>query len=240
MKKTENRALTFLRRNAVYFILALCIIAVGLSVTLILLNQDKLPNDQIQVENPGDDLPGDEPVDGNNPNEPDTPVDGNNPNEPDTPVDGNNPNEPDTPVQTVIAFVMPVANATEITEYSETMVYNSTLNRFSAHKAIDFFATQGTDVLAVWEGTVESVNNSPLTTGVTVTIDHGNGLKTIYNSLDDSELVSVGQTVTKGQKIGEVSVSNRQEYKSGAHLHFEVVENDVRINPSKYLSFDEK
>ena len=44
----------------------------------------------------------------------------------------------------------------------------------------------------------------------------------------------------KGDKIGEASVTNRQEYKSGAHLHFEVSEKGVSVDPAKYLTFDEK
>ena len=40
--------------------------------------------------------------------------------------------------------------------------------------------------------------------------------------------------------IGEVSVSNRTEYKDGAHLHFEVMEDGVLIDPIKYLAIEEK
>ena len=76
--------------------------------------------------------------------------------------------------------------------------------------------------------------------GVTITIDHGNGLKTIYNSLADAESVFQGQTVKQGDVIGEVSTSNRQEYKDGAHLHFEVLENGEKVDPLKYLLIEEK
>jgi len=134
---------------------------------------------------------------------------------------------------------MPVNNPTSIGAYSETMVWCSTMGRFESHMAIDFFAQEGESVLAVYDGVVESVE-STLLEGVTVVLDHGNGLKTIYNSLADIDGVSVGQTVKQGQIIGEVSVSNRQEYKDGAHLHFEVKENGQTIDPVKYLSIDEK
>ena len=134
---------------------------------------------------------------------------------------------------------MPVTNPTAIGAFSDTMVWCSTLNRFESHLAIDFYADEGTSVLAAYDGTVESVESTFLE-GVTVTIDHGNGLKTVYNSLLDADTVAVGQTVSQGDIIGDVSVSNRQEYKDGAHLHFEVVENGEIIDPAKYLSIDEK
>ncbi len=223
MKNSESKTLTFLRRNAVYLILAFCILAIGLSLTLILTSRSK-PVDQGQLpDDPSDNV--EVPID---PDDNEDPV--GNPDDTE---------EPEKPVVDVISFVMPVENATEIKEYSDTMVFNSTLNRFTAHMAVDFFADEGTPVYAVEDGTVESVTNGILE-GVTVTIDHGDGLKTVYNSLADPDEVYVGQKVTRGQKIGEVSVTNRQEYKDGAHLHFEVIEDGETINPSKYLTFDEK
>ncbi|MBQ3493362.1 MAG: M23 family metallopeptidase [Clostridia bacterium] len=220
--KKQNKVLTFMRKNAIYLILTACILAVGLSVTLMLINQNSQGG--VKVENP--------PVI-------ETPV-------PDQPDDEQNqgtitPDNPEdtTPVQKPITFIMPVANSTSVAGYSETMVWCSTLSRYQAHLAIDFFANEGEDVFAVYDGKIESVE-STLLHGITVTIDHGNGLKTVYNSLADGDEVFVGQTVAQGEKIGEVSVSNRQEYKDGAHLHFEVIENGNTIDPVKYLAFEEK
>lgn len=225
MKQTESKALNFFKRNAVYLILAFCILAIGLSVTLVLVHRN---NEAQQLENP---LEQEDPSDNT-----DLPS---GPEEPDDPVDVPGTEEPDEPVIDVIEFIMPVENATEIAGYSESMVFNSTLGRFSAHTAIDFFAAEGTPVYAVEDGTVESVTNGILE-GVTVIIDHGDGLKTVYNSLADPDEVSVGQKVARGDKVGEVSVTNRQEYKDGAHLHFEVTENGETIDPGKYLVFEEK
>lgn len=219
MKNSNGKVITFIKKNALYLILATCILAVGLSVMLMLLSNETATDTGNVDDTPVVETPIDPPID-------------------DTPVV--NPDDtPDTPVVTVIEFIMPVANATSIGEYSEQMVFNSTLGRFSAHLAIDFFAPEGTEVLAVYGGTVESVDTT-LLHGTTITIDHGNGLKTVYNSLADGDLVTVGQTVSKGQTIGQVSVTNRQEYKEGAHLHFQVIENGDVIDPTKYLEIAEK
>lgn len=220
MKKQNNtKILIFLRKNALYLILTACILAVGLSITLMLVNKG---------------------LDNSATVEPDTPVIINP--VPDDSIETEDPEQNPVipePVIKPITFIMPVENSTGVGQYVETMVWNSTLNRFSAHLAVDFFADEGTPVLAVYDGTVESVENS-LVHGITITIDHGNGLKTVYNSLADGDAVVEGQTVKQGDVIGEVSVSNRQEYKEGAHLHFEVYENGQKIDPVKYLEFDEK
>ncbi len=203
----RNRALLFIRKNAVYVVLALCIIAVGLSVTLMMVAQNNSIRQELEV-----------PV--VNP-------------------DNNGDTTPDEPVDNVITFTLPVEKATGIEEYSEMPVFNSTLGRYEAHLAVDFFAPEGTDVVAVYDGKVESIENS-LIYGTTITIDHGNGLKTVYNSLADGDMVVAGQQVAKGEVIGQVSVTNRHEYKEGAHLHFEVFENDVSVDPALYLMFEEK
>ena len=220
--KKQNKVLTFMRKNALYLILTACILAVGLSVTLMLINQSAKDSVTVEkppeIENPLPEQPDDEQNQGTiTPEQP----------------------EDTTPVTKPVTFIMPVSNPTVIAEYSETMVWCSTLSRYQAHLAIDFFAEEGTDVFAVYDGKIESVE-STLLQGVTITIDHGNGLKSVYNSLADGDQVFVGQTVSQGDKIGEVSVSNRQEYKDGAHLHFEVIENGNVIDPVKYLAFEEK
>ena len=152
----------------------------------------------------------------------------------------NQPIEPDSPTQTVISFIMPVENATLSCDYTEaSVVYNQTLNVYTGHLAIDFKADYGAEVLAVWAGKVESVTSSYLT-GTTVTIDHGNGLKTVYNSVEAVEGLQAGMSVTKGQVIAYVSDNNRQEYKDGPHLHFEVLENGEKTSPYKYLTISEK
>lgn len=209
--RTNKRSFSrFLRRNAVYLVLALCILAVGLSITFMLLTRD---NDLTLKE-------------------PDTQV-----NVPNQPTD--TPNQDGVEVDKPLYFIIPIENPTAVGEYSETMVYNSTLNRYSSHLAIDYYAPEGTDVLAVFDGKVLSVETTFLQ-GTTITIDHGNGLCSVYNSLADGDSVNVGQEVSQGQVIGQVSTSNRQEYKDGAHLHFEVRENGQLVDPLKYLVSQEK
>ena len=211
--KNSQKIMAFFKKNAIYCILAFCILAVGLSVTLMLVNrptiqdnfanQDFIEDDSINVEKP------------------------------------DQPEEPDTSVSQVITFIMPVENVTEIGEYCETVSFNQTLGIYAPHRAVDFFAENGSKVYAVLDGVVESVENSILH-GVTICINHGNGLKTYYNSLQDGDSVVVNQKVNQGDVIGYVSVTNRQEYKSGAHLHFSVTEDGVNIDPVKYLTIEEK
>ncbi len=214
MKKSNGKLTNFLRKNAIYLVLALCMLAIGLSLTLMVTSSNdlSLKGDQTEIVQPSD-------------------------KENEDKEDGKQ--ETPAPVEKPVSFIMPVTNPTAISEYSEQMVFNSTLNRYSAHLAMDFYSPEGSNVYAVYDGVVSSIETTFLQ-GVTITIDHGNGLFTIYNSLADGDQVQVGQTVNQGDIIGQVSLSNRQEYKQGAHLHFEVKENGQLIDPYKYLEAQEK
>ena len=218
MEKSTSKFREFLRRNIAYIVLAFCIIAVGLSVTLAMGQDQTLPNGDVVIDdnkNPIDDGTVDE-----------TPTE--KPNE--------TPNEPTTVVE---EYIMPIASASAITEYSEDLVYNEVLKRYASHLAVDFFAEEGAPVSAIRDGVVKSVDNS-LIYGVTVIIEHGNGILSCYNSLSTEDLVSVGQSVKQGDMIGRVSVTNRHEYKNGAHLHFSMTKDGQTVNPAIYLNFEEK
>jgi len=138
------------------------------------------------------------------------------------------------------AFFAPVDEISILKDYNGTdLLYNSTLNRWEAHKSIDFDATAGTQVFAVSDGTVSQIYETYLG-GTTVVITHADGLKSLYSSLESTVPVSVGATVTGGQVIGTVGTTANGEFTDGAHLHFELYENNVKINPSTYLTLSDK
>lgn len=235
MSQRKGKAINFIRKNIYYFIFLICLSIVTLiTVALVVTANDNSSivdggNDNV-IDNPSDN-PNDTPSDNPSDNPSDTPTD----NPSDTP-----PNNPDDkPTVTVIVFDMPV-NGTIIKEYvSAGVVYNQTLGVYTGHKAIDFAAEEGTNVVACYDGTIESVTSGKLE-GTTVIIDHGNGLKTVYNSIEVSEELKAGDLIKRGSILGTVSTNNRKEFKDGAHLHFEVLENGVKVDPQKYLLMEEK
>lgn len=151
------------------------------------------------------------------------------------------PEKPDDkPVSEVISFITPVQGGTIFKEYTEnSVVYSSTLGVYTGHVGMDFKGAEGAKVVAAYEGAVKEITTSYLQ-GTTVKIEHGNGLVTVYNSIEPLESLTVGQEVKQGDVIGTISDNNKQENKDGAHLHFEVIENGVNVSPLKYLTVEEK
>ncbi|MDO9549131.1 MAG: peptidoglycan DD-metalloendopeptidase family protein [Candidatus Marinimicrobia bacterium] len=97
----------------------------------------------------------------------------------------------------------------------------------SDHPGIDIGAAYGAAVGAAGAGTVTQAGwNGGY--GNSVTIDHGNGLETLYAHLSEI-LVSVGDLVTQMQTIGLVGSTGNS---TGAHLHFGVYQDGVAIDPS--------
>jgi murein DD-endopeptidase MepM/ murein hydrolase activator NlpD len=85
------------------------------------------------------------------------------------------------------------------------------------HTGVDLAAAQGTAVLAARAGRVvlvESVGGY----GLSVLIDHGQGLETLYAHLLDAA-VAAGQAVEAGGVIGRLGMSGQA---TGPHLHFEL------------------
>ena len=101
----------------------------------------------------------------------------------------------------------------------------------SFHTGVDLIAPPGTPVVAAAGGVVATVAYVS-EYGNMVEVDHDNGLTSRYAHLSRS-LVKVGEVVMKGQNIALVGSTGRT---TGPHLHFEVREKGVPLNPNKFLS----
>ena len=102
------------------------------------------------------------------------------------------------------------------------------------HSGIDFSAAMGTEAYATGDGVVFDVEKSAWGYGNMVTIDHGFGYKTRYAHLQKA-LVRKGQKVKRGQCIGLIGNTGKT---TGVHLHYEVLKNDVQIDPINFFYND--
>jgi murein DD-endopeptidase MepM/ murein hydrolase activator NlpD len=94
------------------------------------------------------------------------------------------------------------------------------------HKGLDFAGTMGEPVLAVAAGVVTWAGERS-GYGTLVEINHGNGYVTRY-AHNESALVAVGQTVTRGEQIALMGSTG---HSTGPHVHFEVLRNGRQIDP---------
>lgn len=205
----------FMKRNAFYLLIVLCIASVA-TVIALAATGDFGAADSAGVidEDPGDDVINPDPA----------------------PDDDKDPDE--QPDKETLSFGMPV-NGTISQEYSDTvLVWNDTLGQYQVHLGVDFTGDD-LSVLAAEKGTVSEVGYDILA-GNYVTIDHEDGYQTRYYSLSDDVKVTKGETVVKGQLLGTMSTSRGSESLAGNHLHFEMSKDGADINPLDVLVLEEK
>lgn len=88
-------------------------------------------------------------------------------------------------------------------------------------------------VTAACSGTVVDKVDDPIM-GLTVTIEAENGVKFVYGSLASTSLL-IGQEVTQSQAIGVAGNSTFGSDLNSQHLHFEILVNNVPVDPEKYF-----
>jgi murein DD-endopeptidase MepM/ murein hydrolase activator NlpD len=98
----------------------------------------------------------------------------------------------------------------------------------SPHWGLDIAVPTGTPVLAPAPGRVTLAENDLYYTGGTIILDHGFGVTSTYAHLSKVG-VKVGQMVQSGEQIGAVGATGRV---TGAHLHWTIHWQDVRIDPA--------
>ncbi|MBE9565042.1 MAG: M23 family metallopeptidase [Proteobacteria bacterium] len=103
--------------------------------------------------------------------------------------------------------------------------------KLAMHKGMDFAGKEGSDIVAVANGVVTWASKR-YGYGELIEINHGNGYSTRYGH-NAKILVSVGDSVTKGQAISFMGSTGRS---TGPHVHFEVLKNDRQINPAKFVA----
>lgn len=134
------------------------------------------------------------------------------------------------------AFINPIENGEVLREFAkDNLVYSDTLEEWITHLGLDIKAPKTTVVKAAEAGTIESIKNDPRY-GLTVIIKHSGNYKTVYSNLLTAEFVKEGDEIVQGQTIGTVGNTAAFEIADEPHLHFEIIKNGEKVDPSLYIS----
>lgn len=106
--------------------------------------------------------------------------------------------------------------------------FHPVLNRYRAHRGVDYAAAYGTPVVAVSAGTVIEAGWAG-GAGRRVSIRHDSGYVSNYFHLSAiAPGISRGTRVDQGRTIGRVGNSGTV---TGTHLHYELIKNGTHVNP---------
>ena len=133
-----------------------------------------------------------------------------------------------------LVFTWPV-NGAVIASYSvETLLYDETMLDWRVHEGVDLAASEGTRVLCAAAGTVSEVYEDALM-GVTVVVDHGDGLVSVYANLAEEPSAAAGDKVYTGDVLGAVGATAAAESGRQSHLHFAMYQDGAPVDPEAYL-----
>ena len=237
--KWKQRVQKLLRDRGYYLAFAVCLAAVVISGWLFVRSLRTREADQTTPEAvPAAVLPTMNEAQGSNRWQIEVPVKPNHPVTTPTPETEAPAESSETaaPVQKPGAVLCRPLEGTVIQPYSmDKLAYNATTRDWRTHAGMDIAAPEGSQVLAVAEGTVLSVFEDDLL-GQTVTVEHAGGYVTHYANLSKEVSVSAGDRVTPGQVLGAVGKTALGEVGSEPHLHFAVYKNNVPQDPEAFLS----
>ena len=114
-------------------------------------------------------------------------------------------------------------------------IYFATLMQYKCNPAIIIDAEVGTQVKAAAAGVVTNVDRANAETGITVTMDIGDGYSLVYGQLSEDMGLEVGDMVNTGDVIATVNQPTKYYSVEGSNLFFMVKEGDQTINPMLLL-----
>ncbi len=126
-----------------------------------------------------------------------------------------------------LKFILPT-NGKITSRYGFRKSENSIVTPY--HTGIDIANNKGTQIKSSIDGVV-SANYNDKYYGNTIEIDNGN-VKIRYAHLDESK-VTKNMNVKQGQIIGTMGSTGNS---TGPHLHYEIIVNNVQINPEEILN----
>lgn len=131
----------------------------------------------------------------------------------------------------------PASGAVLIGYSMDKTTYFSTLDQYRYNPAMIIGGEVGEQITASAPGTVKAIDQQSQT-GITVTLDMGNGYEAIYGQLKELS-VQEGQYLSTGDAIGYLSEPTKYYTVEGPNLYFEILKDGEPVNPAEYMGGEE-
>jgi len=131
-------------------------------------------------------------------------------------------------------FIMPVFGEIIFPFSLENLIFSPTFEDWRTHDGVDIRAASGERVFAAGDGVVREIYTDDYY-GITVVIDHGGGIFTLYKNLSTDNMVTLNQAVNTGTVISGVGDTAAAERNMEPHLHFGMIRGGEKTDPMKYV-----
>ncbi|CUX26930.1 murein hydrolase activator EnvC family protein [Clostridium sp. C105KSO13] len=127
----------------------------------------------------------------------------------------------------------PASGAVLINYSMDQTVYFSTLEQYKYNPALVIGGDVGEEIGASAAGVVSNIEQTAQT-GVTVTLDMGNGYSAVYGQLKEVPL-EIGDYVAAGETVGYMSEPTKYYSVEGPNLYFELLKDGDPVNPMDFM-----
>ncbi len=134
-----------------------------------------------------------------------------------------------------LAFVFPVEGEIVLPYSVETAIFDPTLAQYRTNDSVSLSAVVGAEVFAAEDGVVAEIQKDEQR-GTSLVVSHADGWLTTYSQLAADITVSVGETVSKGQKLGTVSEPTKYTVALGGHLQFAMEQDGESKDPETVVT----
>ncbi len=134
-------------------------------------------------------------------------------------------------------LVWPVDGKVLMNYSMDKTVLFKTLNQYKYNPAVLIQGDVNTPVKSACRGKVSQIHFNE-ETGMTLTVDAGNGYRFIYGQLKEVP-VSEGSIVESGEVIGYIGEVTKYYSLEGTNLYFAMTKNDVPENPFDYIDMSD-
>ena len=140
-------------------------------------------------------------------------------------------------VDKVEDYSLPVQGTLGAKHDASVQVWSPTMEEYRIHLGIDITTEDAAPVYAAAAGTVAQIWDDPMM-GTCVAISHEGDVITIYKNLSANlaEGIAAGKQIKGGQQIGIVGGTAALEMAEAPHLHFEMTEGGLSVDPLEYFS----
>ena len=140
-------------------------------------------------------------------------------------------------IEQVKDYSLPVQGTLGTKHDASVQVWSPTMEEYRIHLGIDITTEDAAPVYAAAAGTVAQIWDDPMM-GTCVAISHDGDVVTIYKNLSANlaEGIVAGKQVKSGQQIGTVGGTATLEMAEAPHLHFEMTEGGLSVDPLEYFS----
>lgn len=130
-------------------------------------------------------------------------------------------------------LIWPVSGNVLIPYSMDTTVYFETLDQYQCNPGLYLKAEKGTEVKAVYGGTVTKVTKDDRL-GQMITVDMGNGYEMTYGQLENISCKK-GEVIQTGSVIGKVAEPTNYFMLEGSHLYVKMTKDKKPVNPTDYF-----